>query len=121
MDSKVERTWKELIQHERRLILEACERRMKLGEENYGENDVCASQGNMKKRDLFGDYEEECLDKINYLILDLISIRIRRREVEDKLRDMEARCEKESIWRGHTARIAISHSARISSKAQRRR
>ena len=91
MDSKTEQTWKELIRHERRLILEACERRMKLGEENYGDKDVCASQENMAKRDLFGDYEEECLDKINYLILDLIRIRIRRREVEDKLAEMEAR------------------------------
>lgn len=91
MDSKVERTWKELIIHERRLILEQCQRRMKLGEANYGDKDVCASQENMEKRDLFEDYEEECLDKINYLILDLISIRIRRREVEEKLAELEAK------------------------------
>ena len=90
MDNKVERTWKELIAHERRMILEACERRMKLGEANYGDKDVCASSENMMARDLFEDYEEECLDKINYLILDLISIRIRRREIEDKLKEMEA-------------------------------
>ena len=95
--NKLHSTWKELIIHERRLILEQCARRMKLGEQNYGDNDVCASKENMEARDLFQDYEEECLDKINYIILDLISIRIRRREVEDKLKELEARCEKESM------------------------
>ena len=61
-----ERTYEEVIRHERHNIIEQCRRRMKLGEVNYGEKDVCLSEVNFLARDITRDYEEETLDRINY-------------------------------------------------------
>ena len=65
MDSP-ERTYEEVIRHHRHNIIDQCRRRMKLGEINYGDKDVCMSEVNFLARDITRDYEEETLDRINY-------------------------------------------------------
>ena len=71
----LERTIEESIYHERHNIIEQCRRRMKLGETNYGEKDVCLSEVNFLARNIFRDMEEEKLDGINYKKLLIIDIR----------------------------------------------
>jgi len=61
-----ERIYEETIRHKRHNIIDQCRRRMKLGEINYGDRDVCLSEVNFLARDIPRDYEEETLDRINY-------------------------------------------------------
>jgi hypothetical protein len=70
----LERTVQETIYHERHNIIEQCHRRMKLGEINYGDRDVCISEVNFLARDIFRDYEEETLDRINYAKMLIVEV-----------------------------------------------
>ena len=96
--------FKEKLLHELRLIDEQRYRRIKIFEEQHREADVFVSQDNLDNRDLFRDWEEEELDDMNYTAMRLAKKRFRweylmRREaeLEAKVKELEARCEKESM------------------------
>ena len=96
--------FKEKLLHELRLIDEQRYRRIKIFEEQHREDDVFVSQENLDNRDLFRDWEEEELDDMNYTAMRLAKKRFRwgylmRREaeLEAKVKELEARCEKESM------------------------
>ena len=103
--------FKEKLLHELRLIDEQRFRRIKIFEEQHKTDDVFVSQENLDNRDLDKDQDEEDLDDMNYMAMRLARRRFNRRrdkehdaereqrihELGAKIKELEARCEKESM------------------------
>ena len=54
-----EKTPAEIYYHHKRLIEEACLRRIKLGEETYADNDITKDLAHLEDRDHFQEIREE--------------------------------------------------------------